>query len=281
MVMASGIVVRSCAELCAHKTSDPAVVVTDELGRHAVSLLSGHLGGANRLAADVAAVTGGEAVVTTASDVRGMTAADDFAARHALRVLNPENIVKISSAMLEGRTVDFRLPEPLFRLAFAANPNNRLAETVTVNPAVVLLEDNEEPSASAAPVLFLKRRKFALGMGCRKLAALRDLEAVAEEALNTIGADWNSISVLATADLKLEEPALKELAAKHRLPLAGFTAEELNSVAVPHPSEAAREKLGINSVSEAAAILASGNGPLTVGKIKGNGATAALAEVLK
>lgn len=281
MVMASGIVVRSCAELCAHKTSDPAVVVTDELGRHAVSLLSGHLGGANRLAADVAAVTGGEAVVTTASDVRGMTAVDDFAARHALRVLNPENIVKISSAMLEGRTVDFRLPEPLFQLAFAANPNNRLAETVTVNPAVVLLEDNEEPSASAAPVLFLKRRKFALGMGCRKLAELRDLEAVAEEALNTTGADWDNISVLATANLKLEEPALKELAAKHRLPLAGYAAEELNSVAVPHPSEAAREKLGINSVSEAAAILASGKGPLITGKIKGNGATAALAEVLK
>lgn len=81
MVMAAGIVVRHIAPLCRSKTCDPAVVVCDERGDYAVSLLSGHLGGANRLASEVARITGGRAVVTTASDVRGSMAFDELASR--------------------------------------------------------------------------------------------------------------------------------------------------------------------------------------------------------
>lgn len=279
MVMASGIVVRSCAELCTHKTSDPAVVVVDERGCHAVSLLSGHLGGANRLAADVAAVTGGEAVVTTASDVRGMMAVDELAARHAMRVLNPEMIVRISSAALEGKRIDFMIPEQLFRLYYGGTPNFYPVRNIGENPAVVLLDGSGSPDLSlTVPVLWLKRRRFVLGMGCRKNVCLADLEQLAESALEQAGADWSCVCRIMTADLKLGEPALRELAEKHGLTLTGCSAEELNSVKVPHPSEAAREKLGINSVSEASAVLGSGYGKLVVPKLKGNGVTAALAE---
>mgnify|MGYP000003788821 FL=1 len=279
MVMASGIVVRSCAGLCTHKASDPAVVVVDERGCHAVSLLSGHLGGANRLAADVASVTGGEAVVTTASDVRGIMAVDEFAARHAMRVLNPEMIVRISSAALEGNRIDFMIPEPLFRLYYGDTPNFHLVRSIGENPAVVLLEDGKTPEfSSPVPVLRLKRRMFVLGMGCRKNARLADLEQLAESVLEQTGTDWNGVRRIATADLKLGEPALRTLAEKHGLELIGFSAEALNSVEVPHPSAAAREKLGINSVSEASAVLGSGHGKLIVPKHKGDGVTAALAE---
>lgn len=278
MVMASGIVVRSCAKLCAHKTSDPAVVVVDEQGRHAVSLLSGHLGGANRLAADVASITGGEAVLTTASDVRGMMAVDELAARHAMRVLNPEAIAGISSAALEGKEVDFMIPDSLFQRYYAGTPNFHPVRSVGTNPAVVLLDSDAVPALSETPVLYLRKRKFVLGMGCRMDTQLSDLEQIACKILEQVGADWSNVCRIATAELKLDERAMLELAAKHGVELTGYSAEQLNSVEVPNPSEAAWEKLGINSVSEAAAILGAGFGKLAVPKIKGNGVTAALAE---
>ncbi len=278
MVMSSGIVVRMCAELCRHKSTDPAVVVTDEEGNHAVSLLSGHLGGANRLAQDVASITNGDAVVTTASDVRGIMAFDEMASRHALRVVNPEAIVKLSSAVLEGKRIDLVLPEKFYQRYYADSPQYSLVSLPGENPAVVLLKDGEIPGEYGIPVLYLKRRKFALGIGCRKNAALSDLEAVALQALEAEGADWDSIIAIATADLKLEEPGILQLAFRHSIPVTGYSAEELNRIEVPDPSPKAMTELGINSVSEAAAILASGGGKLAVRKIKGNGVTAALAE---
>ena len=280
MVMAAGIVTRECAGLCRHKAVDPAVVVADEKGRFAVSLVGGHLGGANRLAQDVAAVTCGEAVLTTASDVRGMIAVDEFAARHAMRVLNPESIVTISSAALEGRTVDFVMPEPLFRDSFAGVPNFRRVEAPAENPAVVLLERGKPiPQVHpGADILYLQRRSFVLGIGCRKGCPVDELEQTAVKVLESLGASWSNVVHLATAEIKLEERAMLELAARHGVPLTGYAAEELNAVAVPHPSDAAWKHLGIHSVSEAAALLASGAEKLLVEKTKGNGVTLALAE---
>lgn len=78
-IMATGIVVRILAPLIVHKTSDPAVVVLDQKGKHAISLLSGHLGGANDLAREMASISGGEAVITTATDVAGELSFDTFA----------------------------------------------------------------------------------------------------------------------------------------------------------------------------------------------------------
>ena len=91
-VGAVGIAVRAIAPHIVHKSLDPAVVVIDEGGNFAVSLLSGHLGGANELARKIAAVTGAEAVITTATDVRGVFAVDEWARRQKLHVENPEYI---------------------------------------------------------------------------------------------------------------------------------------------------------------------------------------------
>ena len=100
-IMAAGIVVRTIAPLLADKRHDPAVVVCDEAGRFAIPLVSGHLGGANELAREVARLTGGAAALTTASDVLGRTALDLWCRDLGLQVADRAGL---TAAM--GRLVD-------------------------------------------------------------------------------------------------------------------------------------------------------------------------------
>ena len=103
---ATGIVVRILAPLIVHKTSDPAVVVLDQKGKHAISLLSGHLGGANDLAREMAAISGGEAVITTATDVAGELSFDTFAKKYYMAIENIGQLKHISGALLAGKKVN-------------------------------------------------------------------------------------------------------------------------------------------------------------------------------
>ena len=104
-IMATGIVVRILAPLIVHKTSDPGVVVLDQKGRHAISLLSGHLGGANDLAREMAFLTGGEAIITTATDVAGELSFDTFAKKHHMAIENIGQLKHISGTLLEGKPI--------------------------------------------------------------------------------------------------------------------------------------------------------------------------------
>lgn len=104
-IMATGIVVRILAPLLVHKTSDPGVVVMDQKGHFAISLLSGHLGGANDLAREMAVLSGGEAVITTATDVAGELSFDTFAKSHHMAIENIQELKHISGALLAGKPV--------------------------------------------------------------------------------------------------------------------------------------------------------------------------------
>lgn len=113
-IMATGIVIRVIADLISHKTVDPAVVSMDDTGRYVISLLSGHLGGANRLAREIAGLTGAEPVLSTATDVNQVPAIDMIAQEKGLKIENPEMIKKINMAFLEKEKVCFHDPFGLF-----------------------------------------------------------------------------------------------------------------------------------------------------------------------
>ena len=106
-VGAAGIAVRSVAPHLVSKARDPAVVVVDELGRFAVPILSGHLGGANDLAREIAGLLGGQAVLTTATDARGIFSFDQWARRLGCAIPDPEKIRPVASQMLAGGTAAF------------------------------------------------------------------------------------------------------------------------------------------------------------------------------
>ena len=112
-VGAAGICVRSIAPHIRSKTTDPAVVVVDETGKYAIPILSGHLGGANDLARKVAAITGGEAVITTATDRNNVFSVDAWARIQGCAVENPGKIKDVSMKLLDGRDIVMESDYPI------------------------------------------------------------------------------------------------------------------------------------------------------------------------
>ncbi|MFZ2658704.1 MAG: precorrin-4 C(11)-methyltransferase [Victivallales bacterium] len=122
-IMATGIVVRKISKLVGSKTTDPAVVVCDQKGNYAISLLSGHIGGANRLAKFAAEVLGGQAVVTTATDVQNLMAFDEMAVIEGWKVVNPEKIKVLNSMLLEGKSIGLLIPKNIFKKYYSSKKN--------------------------------------------------------------------------------------------------------------------------------------------------------------
>ena len=141
-VGAAGIAVRAIAPHVRDKFSDPAVVSVDEVGRFVVPLLSGHVGGANELARRVAALTGGQAAVSTATDVNGLFAVDVWARERGMAITDRVLAKEVSAALLEGRPV-----------GFASDFGHPCPEGLTAGPAERLTQ-----AADA-------RRRGALGTG--------------------------------------------------------------------------------------------------------------------
>ncbi len=269
LVMAAGIAVRHIGKLCEDKKRDPAVVVCDEKGNYAVSLLSGHIGGGNALAHDIARITGGQAVITTASDVQKLPAFDVFAEEHHCVIETPEALTGIAAAVVNGEPVEVEMSARLFNADFAGYPGVTLAEERT--DGLILVR-------SGGLELRLRQPRFVLGIGCRKGITAERIGEAADAVLEKAGFFPEDLSMIASAEVKREEAGLLEFARKMNLPLRFFPAEKLNAVEVPNPSEAAERNLGIRSVSEASALLAAGeNARLYVEKQRCEDVTAAIA----
>jgi len=279
-VMSTGIVVRLIAPLIRHKTRDPAVVVVDETGRHAVSLLSGHLGGANALAREVAGILGATPVITTATDLHRLPAIDMIAAERGLIMENPEAVKAVGMALLRGERVGVHDPFGLLR---GALPEDRVQPLPAAGfpaeggPAAGVWVDDIGVDLPAE-ILVLRPASLAAGLGCNRGTPAAEMRELLAGALDSHGLAAASLSALASVDLKADEAGLGELARQLGLPLRLFSRHDLNRVGeVPNPSAAARRHIGVHSVCEAAALLATDNGTLVVTKQKSRNATVAIA----
>lgn len=282
-VGAAGIAVRKTAPLLRDKATDPAVVSCSESGSHLIPLLSGHLGGGNRLARRLARISGGEAVITTATDTRGITAFDEAAAREQACVLNPDAIKTLNAALLAGDSILFHGPQEIYERYWKECPQVIPAETggkeATETPDVpaVYWDMTAPETVGKAPALSIRSASFVLGIGCKKGTAPELLKQSAEEFLHREGLSRSRLKALASCTLKEQEPAILALAEQWGVPFQVFTPDELDKVEIPTPSDAVFEKTGTHSVSEASAILASG-GTLKTPKTVCNGSiTLALA----
>jgi cobalt-precorrin 5A hydrolase len=284
-IMATGIVIRSIAGLLENKTQDPAVVVLDEAGRYAISLLAGHIGGANALAAEVARITGGQAVITTATDVNHLPAIDVLAGERGLGIENPAAIKTVHMALLSSKPV--RVHDPHYLLGGVKWPPN-VGLQETCDPPGRDLAGSWQGQAGIfvddirmnlpAQVLVLRPRSLVAGMGCNRHTAMQELMELLLQVMDDFSLARGSLSAIASVDLKADEPGMLALAGALELDLLFFSTAQLNSVPnVPTPSKIVEKHLGVKSVCEAAAILGAGSGRLIVPKQTRRNVTLAIA----
>jgi cobalt-precorrin 5A hydrolase len=282
-IMSTGIVVRMLAGLIVDKTSDPAVVVVDEAGSYAISLLAGHIGGANALAHQVASAIGAQPVITTATDLNQLPSVDVWAQRRGLAIENPGAVKSINMALLTGS--DFWIHDP-FDLALSEYPQVRRTVGIAteMGPAGKNLGPgpgiwiDDRVAALAPEVLVLRPSSLVVGLGCNRNTALDEIEDLLNQVCEKYKLAHASLSALASVDLKADEPGLLALAAARKLSMRFFSRDQLGRVAgIQNPSAMVTKHIGVPSVCEAAAILAADQGTLIVPKHKTANVTLAIA----
>lgn len=281
-VSATGVAVRLIAPHLASKTTDPAVVVVDQQARHVISLVSGHIGGANDLAREAAAILGAEAVITTGTDAAGAPAVDTLAVKAGLRFAHPGKIKHVNARLADGETVWVQDPENWLRLdRLPAEQQSffRPAPETTPLPAtpgvvvswktLPLVEEREN-------ILLLRPPCLTVGVGYRKGVDAETIRQCLEQTLQLNALALEAVLGFGTHERKRHDPGLQEAAqawaprtqnaVEQNAGVTYFSTQELNTVTVPNPSAMPDKYLGAPSVSEAAALLLSQGGELLLEK---------------
>ena len=285
-VGAMGICVRTIAPYIKDKHEDPAVVCVDSMGLNSISVLSGHIGGANDLARDIAAMIGAREVITTQSDNAGLWQLDMFEARFDWPIASYEDEMNQCIFAFVNR-------EPTALLMEVRDEGTDYLEA-TKPDHVTIIDDISEADPNKYSLLIMVTpfgRHAPDGMlelhfvpmvgtiGFGLAHHPEDYEAIYDE----IDEAFANRGILpcshkyCTIDVKEDEEFCAMLEDEYNEEVMFFTAEELSQVEVPNPSATVEKYVGTSSVCEAAAILGSNHGKLIIPKVKGKNWTAALA----
>jgi cobalt-precorrin 5A hydrolase len=280
-IMSTGIVVRVMAPLIQNKTQDPAIVVIDDQGQHAISLLSGHIGGANALTLRVAEIIGARPVITTATDVNMRPAIDVLAKEKKLNIENPSAIKTVNMALLTDQRIGVHDPLAVLQddIPNAVQLDEKgLSKWEGSKDRAATVYVGDKRINLPASVLILRPASLVAGMGCNRNTPVGEIKDLLDEVLKNHRLAGSSLRRIATIDLKADEPGLLELAKTYGVPIDFFSREKLGQIKdIQTPSTLVENHIGVKSVCEAAAILASQMGTLIVPKHKTPNVTVAIA----
>lgn len=280
---ACGIAVRTIAPWIESKLTDSPVLVMDEAGQYVIPILAGHVGGANRLAGELATFMGAVAVITTATDVNEKFAVDVFATENGLAVQNKEGIQEISSRILRGEVVSLAvdgldkgqcgeyLVQKLGKCPEEVEP---VGAQQADNPVDIWISDKPYPTA----VLWLKPREVVVGMGCKKGKSFEELFAFVKAKLADCGVTEKELFAISSIDVKKEEVGLQTLADFYRVPFCTYSSDALMAFEGEFTrSDFVMETVAVDNVCERAALAAAGGmGEFILRKVAENGMTMAL-----
>ncbi|MSU09859.1 cobalamin biosynthesis protein CbiG [Veillonellaceae bacterium WCA-693-APC-5D-A] len=308
-IMAAGIVVRSVAPHVASKLSDPAVLVLDDRGQNIISLLSGHVGGANELTRFLAEKLRSNPVITTATDVNQLLAPDVLAGRLDMVPCPKENLVVFNGALLRGRKLVYLLDSSLkcraeyerrlrashvpYEVVDGSELPDRLASTNVTdsgltgaagkaegagqNALYVVLSDRQWQASSR--VLYLVPRRLIAGIGCRRGTPARLVLAALQEACGGLGWQIDRLDRLASTVVKADEQGLLAAAEGLQLPIDFFENQSLEEAIERYglsESEFVKKNIGVGNVCEAAALCCTERGRIALPKNKYEKVTVAL-----
>ena len=268
---ATGIAIRSIAPYIRSKTRDPAVLSIDEQGKFVVPLLSGHIGGANSLAAGIADYIKAVPVITTATDVNDLFAVDEWAARHNMSIFNMDAAKTFASYLVDCKKVGVKSEFPIR----GTLPRGMvLAEEGPVGLAISLRK-SVQPFVET---VVLRPRILHLGIGCRRGTSKDKIEEIVIQELARLKVTLSVVKGIASIDVKKDEQGLLTFADECALPIRFYSAEELNALEGEFtPSAFVAKTVGVDNVCERAAVLDSKEGKLLLRKTGRNGVTLAVA----
>ena len=276
---ACGIAVRAIAAFVKDKASDPAVVVMDEGANFAIPILSGHLGGANDFARKLSELTGGQPVITTATDVNNLLSVDSFAKENSMKISDMLLAKKFSAKLLKEKKCTFILPDEIFdclRIDSSIPKEIAFAKTSEADKSMLSVIVSPFKNLEEGKVLRLIPRCIVLGVGCRKGKDPSEFKDFILRELNKLSIEIDSIAALCSIDLKRDEEALISFSKDYDLPLKFFSAEELSSVKGEFsPSAFVKDVTGVDNVCERS-IFACGAKKMILGKCKFDGMTLAV-----
>ena len=264
---AVGIAVRAVAPYINDKVSDAVVICIDESGENIIPLLCGHIGGANRAAKILAENLGGQAIITTATDINNAFAIDEWAARNKCVITNPPAIKHISAALLDGEEIGIHSDFPV-----VGDLPPGISECAVYGYGIEIAFNSKAPYPTTLHII---PRIVVAGIGCRKGVSAEVLEDKLYEALAEAGIPVEAVSKLATIDIKTKEPGLLALRDKLKVELIAYPAQELMSAQGEfEKSERVFEATGADNVCQRAVVCAGAK--LITGKIAAEGVTIAL-----
>ena len=295
LFLSAGASIRLLAPLLESKQIDPAVVCVDDAGSFCVSLISGHVGGADQLAQEVAVCLGARAIVTSASHASGTLAVDLLGREFGWRLkADATTITRASAAVINSQPIGIwqGAGEPGWWPDGKPLPGNiavyatleDLAASACATALIISDTTGDLETLLADKITVVYRpRSLVIGMGCRRGVPVEELESLLAEALRENGLSAECLAEIATAEIKRGEPGLEQLAERHGVPLSFLQADELNGVfetnpgAITSKSERAHGLVGVWGVAEPAALLTAGASELLVTREKTTRATIAIA----
>jgi cobalt-precorrin 5A hydrolase len=284
IIISLGAVVRMIAPLLQDKKKDPGVVVIDDKGEHVISVLSGHLGGANELTHEVAAAIGAKPVITTASDVQKTIAVDLFGRRFGWQWESADKLTPVSAAVVNEESV--AVVQESGERGWWTHPNpmpdhirvyRQTSEALAANPNAVLLVTHrilkpEEQDLLRNGVLY-RPKVIVLGIGCNRGTSAEEIEGVIKETLEELQFSLLSVKAVCTIDLKKDEVGLLDVVSKYGWEFTVYTADQLNQAEIKAPSDTVFKFTGAYGVSEPAVKLYTGNADLELVKKKSGNVT--------
>ncbi len=272
-IMAAGIVVRAIAShpvLLKDKRTDPCVVVVDEKGRHAISLLAGHFGGGNALAKQVAGLLGGTPVITTASDTLDLVPLDLWVEEQQLVVPSRDILTKLSTRLVNRKQLFLyaevgvsSLPQGLIQVDEPTKADFIVSHSTAI--------------ASACPIF--RPRNLVIGIGCNRGTPTEEFEAALNELFHELHLSRTSIRNLASIDKKNDEVGLLQFAENNCWHIDFFDNNSINRLNNLEISFAALKAIGAIGVAEPSALLSAQSNHLLSRKKKWKNVTMAVAQV--
>ena len=267
-ICACGIAVRATAPHISSKITDPAVVVIDEQGRFAISLLSGHIGGANGLTSLISERIGTVPVITTATDTGGKFSPDSFAKANNLIITDMEKAKLIAAAVLNGEKIGFLCDYPY------KNPPPEITKEPCKYGVYIGINPDFKPFEST---LQLIPKNISIGIGCKKNTPFSAIYSLFSEIMNKNSIIHERVCDVSSVTLKKNESGILEFCRKLGVNPSFYTSEELAEVKGKFSdSEFVKKITGVGNVCERCAVY--GGGRLITAKNAANGVTLAVAE---